>query len=93
MSNYALLSTQRRMGITGDKMTGHGFRETTRTIGAEALGLRHDLLEHQLAHSVRSPLGRAYDGTSFLDERRDMMQVWVNYLDTIKAKATSEFLA
>jgi len=81
------------MGITGDEMTGHGFRATTRTIRSEALGFRHDLLEHQQAHSVRSPLGRAYDRTSFLDERRDMMQVWVNYLDTIKAKATSEFLA
>jgi hypothetical protein len=25
-----------------------------------------------------------------LVERREMMQVWANYLDTIKAKATSE---
>lgn len=90
MSNNALLAALRRMGISGDEMTGHGFRATARTIGAEVLGLRHDLLEHQLAHSVRNPLGRAYDRTSFLSERRELMQVWANYLDTIKAKATSE---
>lgn len=90
MSNNAVLSAVRRMDISGDEMSGHGFRATARTIGAEVLGLRHDLLEHQLAHSVRNPLGRANDRTSFLIERRELMQVWVNYLDTIKAKATSE---
>lgn len=89
MSNNALLAALRRMGISGDEMTGHGFRATARTIGAEVLGLRHDLLEHQLAHSVKNPLGRAYDRTSFLVERRELMQIWANYLDTIKATATS----
>lgn len=89
MSNNAILAALRRMGISGDEVTGHGFRATARTIGAEVLGLRHDLLEHQLAHSVRSPLGRAYDRTSFLGERRELMQVWANYLDGIKANAAS----
>ncbi|PTQ68168.1 integrase arm-type DNA-binding domain-containing protein [Pseudomonas sp. GV071] len=93
MSNNALLAALRRMGISGDEMTGHGFRASARTIGAEVLELRHDLLEHQLAHSVRNPLGRAYDRTTFLKERREMMQVWANYLDTIKANATRENLA
>jgi hypothetical protein len=49
------------------------------------LGFRPDLLEHQLAHTVKNPLGRAYDRTSFLPERRDMMQRWSDYLDAIKA--------
>lgn len=90
MSNNALLAALRRMGISGDEMTGHGFRATARTIGAEVLGLRHDLLEHQLAHSVKNPLGRAYDRTSFLIERREMMQVWADFLDTLKGNATPE---
>lgn len=89
MSNNALLAALRRMGISSDEMSGHGFRATARTIGAEVLGLRPDLLEHQLAHSVRNPLGRAYDRTSFLVERRELMQAWADYLDTIKATATS----
>lgn len=90
MSNNAVLSALRRLDISGDEMTGHGFRATARTIGAEVLGLRHDLLEHQLAHSVKNPLGRAYDRTSFLIERREMMQVWADFLDTLKGNATPE---
>lgn len=53
MSNNAVLSALRRMDISGDEMTGHGFRATARTIGAEVLGFRPDLLEHQLAHTVK----------------------------------------
>lgn len=85
MSNNAVLSALRRMGITNEEMTGHGFRATARTLGAEALGFRPDLLEHQLAHAVKNPLGRAYDRTSFLAERREMMQLWADYLDSIKS--------
>lgn len=84
MSNNAVLSALRRMGITNEEMSGHGFRATARTIGDEILGFRPDLLEHQLAHTVKNPLGRAYDRTSFLAERREMMQRWSDYLDSIK---------
>lgn len=45
-------------------MTGHGFRAMARTILDEVLGERPDLIEHQLAHTVRDPLGRAYNRTS-----------------------------
>ena len=89
MSNNAVLSALRRMGISGDEMTGHGFRATARTIGAEVLGFRIELLEHQLAHSVKNPLGRAYDRTSYLAERHEMLQVWADYLDSLKSKASS----
>ena len=40
-------------------------------------------MEHQLAHRVKDPLGRAYSRTSHLDDRRAMMQAWANYLDNI----------
>jgi integrase len=85
MSNNAVLSALRRMDISGDEMTGHGFRATARTTGAEVLGFRPDLLEHQPAHTVKNPLGRAYDRTSVLPERREMMQRWSDYLDAVKA--------
>ena len=41
---------------------------------------RPDFIEHQLAHAVRDPNGRAYNRTAFLPERRRMMQVWADYL-------------
>jgi integrase len=69
-------------------MTGHGFRAMTRTIMDEVLGERVDLIEHQLAHAVRDPNGRAYNRTTNLSARRSMMQRWADYLDAIKKGGT-----
>jgi len=87
MSNNALLAALRRMGFEKDEMTGHGFRAMARTILDEVLQVRPELIEHQLAHSVRDPLGRAYNRTKHLPERRQMMQTWADYLDGLKAGA------
>jgi integrase len=87
MSDNAILSALRRMGIAKDEMSGHGFRAMARTILDEVLGVRPDLIEHQLAHAVRDPNGRAYNRTAHLPERRKMMQQWANYLDKLKAGA------
>lgn len=85
MSDNAILSALRRMGIEKDEMTGHGFRAMARTILDEVLGERVDLIEHQLAHAVRDANGRAYNRTSHLPERKRMMQRWADYLDSLKA--------
>lgn len=84
ISNNTVLSALRRLGITGEEASGHGFRATARTMGAEVLGFRPDLLEHQLAHNVKNPLGRAYDRATFQTERRQLMQQWSDYLDQLK---------
>lgn len=87
MSDNAILAAMRRMGISKDEMSGHGFRAMARTILDEVLGVRPDLIEHQLAHAVRDPNGRAYNRTAHLAERRKMMQEWADYLDKLKAGA------
>ena len=84
MSDAAVLAAMRRMEIPADEMTGHGFRATFRTIGAEVLKFRDDLMEHQLAHAVKDANGTAYNRTSFLPERKRMMQRWADYLDQLK---------
>lgn len=84
MSNNAILAAMRSLGIGKEEMTGHGFRATARTILDEVLGFRPDLIEHQLAHSVRDPLGRAYNRTKHLGQRREMMQKWADYLEGLK---------
>ena len=86
MSDNALLAAMRRMGIGKDETSIHGFRATARTILDEVLGFRPDYIEHQLAHSVRDPLGRAYNRTKHLEKRREMMERWADYLDELKAK-------
>lgn len=85
MSNNAVNAALRRMGYDKDAMTGHGFRAMARTILDEILHVRPDYIEHQLAHAVRDPNGRAYNRTAHLPERRAMMQQWADYLDALKA--------
>ncbi len=87
MSENTINQALRRMGYSSEDMTGHGFRAMARTILDEVLQVRPDFIEHQLAHAVRDPLGRAYNRTSHLEERRKMMQKWADYLDGLKAGA------
>lgn len=87
MSDNAILAALRRMGIDKEEMSGHGFRAMARTILDEVLGVRPDFIEHQLAHAVRDPNGRAYNRTAHLPERRKMMQQWADYLDKLKVGA------
>jgi integrase len=84
MSENAILAALRRLGYDKDTMTGHGFRAMARTILDEVLQVRPDYIEHQLAHAVRDPNGRAYNRTAYLPERREMMQLWADYLDGLK---------
>ena len=84
MSENTVNAALRRLGIPSDELTGHGFRAMARTILDEIHGFRIDLIEHQLAHAVKDPLGRAYNRTSHLPERRRMMQAWADYLDSLR---------
>jgi integrase len=87
MSENAILVALRIMGYPKEEMSGHGFRAMARTILDEVLQIRPDFIEHQLAHAVRDPNGRAYNRTSHLAERRKMMQQWADYLDELKQGA------
>ena len=87
MSDNAVLAAMRNLGIRKEDMTGHGFRAMARTILDEELGFRPEYIEHQLAHAVRDPNGRAYNRTVHLEERRKMMQEWADFLDKLKAGA------
>lgn len=87
MSNNTVLAALRRMGFAKEEMSGHGFRAMARTVLDETLNFRPDYIEHQLAHAVKDPNGRAYNRTAHLAERQKMMQAWANYLDTLKADA------
>ncbi len=87
MSENAITGALRRLGYDGDTMTAHGFRASARTMLDEVLRYRVDLIEHQLAHTVRDALGRAYNRTTFLDERHRMMQAWADYLYGLRVGA------
>jgi integrase len=84
MSENTINAALRYLGFSGDTITGHGFRAMARTVLDEVLGFRPDYIEHQLAHAVRDPLGRAYNRTAHLTERKKMMQAWADYLDQLR---------
>lgn len=93
MSDNAVLAALRRMGIPKEEMSGHGFRAMARTVLDEVLGFRPDWIEHQLAHAVRDPNGRAYNRTAHLTKRREMMQAWADYLEALKVENVVPFKA
>ncbi|WP_429294973.1 tyrosine-type recombinase/integrase [Paraburkholderia sp. CI3] len=88
MSDMALSSAFKRMGIDADTALPHGWRATARTLAIEALGIPAEVVEMQLSHTVRDSLGTAYNRVTWLDARRDLMQQWADYLDKLKSDAT-----
>ncbi len=85
MSDAAVNAALRRMGYdTKTEITGHGFRAMARTVLHERLGFDPNVIEHQLAHRVPDVLGGAYNRTKFLEQRREMMQSWADFLEDLK---------
>jgi len=56
-----------------------------RTLIVERLpGIEPEVVEAQLAHGKSGPLGAAYDHAEYMEQRRKMMKLWANYLDTLR---------
>lgn len=87
ISENAVRLAIRNLGYDKEVITPHGFRATARTLLDEQLNFRVDWIEHQLAHAVKDATGRAYNRTSHLEGRTEMMQAWADYLDTLKQEA------
>lgn len=85
MSENTMNQALKRLGISGDTHTIHGFRASARTMISEILKADDRHIEMQLGHRVPDLHGRAYNRTQFLSERRAMMQAWADYLDDIKS--------
>lgn len=86
MSENTVRGALRRMGYGNDDMTAHGFRAMARTLIAERLEVPDAVIEAQLAHAVGGALGRAYNRTQFLEQRKVMMSKWADYLDQLRAE-------
>ena len=87
MSDNTINAALRGLGYSKEVHTAHGFRAMARTIMDEVLGERVDFIEHQLAHTVKDPNGRAYNRTAHLPARKEMMQRWADYLGKLRVGA------
>lgn len=85
MSENTVRTALRRMGLSNDDMTPHGFRAMARTLIVEQMpDVAPEVVEAQLAHGKSGPLGMAYDRAEFLSQRRRLMASWANYLDQLR---------
>ena len=84
MSENTVNVALRRMGFDRETATAHGFRAMARTMAAERLGVPAEVIEAQLAHEVTDTLGRAYNRTQYLEQRKDLMVKWADYLDRLR---------
>ena len=84
LSENTLASALRKLGVPKEEMSVHGFRAMARTLCHERLGIRPEVIEHQLGHNVPDALGQAYNRTRFIDDRITLMQRWADYLDQLR---------
>jgi integrase len=87
MSENTVNMALRRLGFDRETATAHGFRAMARTMAAERLGVAPEVIEAQLAHAVGDALGRAYNRTTFAEQRRELMTKWADYLDRLRKGA------
>ena len=86
MSNNALRTALRNMGFSNEDITPHGFRGVASTFLNEQ-GFRTKVIEAQLSHKLKSDVEASYNHAQYLDERRDMLKQWGNYLDSLRTGA------
>jgi len=78
-------------GQTEDKSrcTPHGFRANASSVLNEK-GFNPDAIERQLSHLHRNKVRAAYmHHAQFLDDRRQMMQWWADYLENTQPTTIS----
>jgi len=88
ISNGTVNVALKRMGYHG-RLTGHGIRSTLSTALNEmrdAKGRRRyepDWIEAQLSHAGDNKIRGTYNHAEYVDARRDMMQDWADWLDSL----------
>ena len=83
MSENTLNAALRRMGISADEHTPHGFRATSSTLLNASNKFSPDAIERSLAHQDRDAVRRAYARGDVMTERKQMAQWWADYLSRL----------
>jgi integrase len=84
MSDMTVNAALRRLGYSGDEMTGHGFRAMASTLLNESGKWSVDAIERALAHGDKDKVRAAYNRGAHWQERVEMAQWWSDYLDQLR---------
>lgn len=82
LSENTMLFAMYRLGYHS-QATVHGFRAVFSTIANEA-GFNADVIERALAHKEKNLVRAAYHRSEYLEQRRELMQWWADYLDQLQ---------
>ena len=77
-----------RIGYHG-KMTPHGFRALASS-WLDEQGYSRQAVERQLSHLEQGQTNQAYHRADYMEERREMLQAWADYLDSIMEQETPQ---
>lgn len=86
MSAETMNKALRTCGIESDTLTAHGFRAMASTLLNE-MGWNPDAIERQLHHTEKNKVRGSYNHAKYLAERREMLQAWADYLDSLREGA------
>ena len=78
MNSQTANAALKRMGY-GGKLVAHGLRSIASTAMNEA-GLNPDVIEAALAHSDKNEVRRAYNRSSYITHRIELMQWWGTFV-------------
>ncbi|UCB31823.1 hypothetical protein J9874_02374 [Duffyella gerundensis] len=87
MSEASINQVLKRVGYHG-RATGHGFRHTMSTILHEQ-GFNTAWIELQLAHVDKNTIRGTYNHAQYLEQRRDMLQWYGDYVDGLAVNETA----
>ena len=76
----------KRLGY-GDTMKAHSFRTTASSLLNQSGLFNPDAIERQLAHKDKDRIRAAYNRAEYVEERREMLQHWADYLDSLREGA------
>ncbi|EIL8751461.1 tyrosine-type recombinase/integrase [Salmonella enterica] len=79
MNSQTANAALKRIGY-GGKLVAHGLRSIASTTLNEA-GFNADVIEASLAHSDKNEVRRAYNRTTYLNKRIELMQWWGDYVE------------
>jgi len=83
LSENTLNQAIQRMGYKG-RLTGHGIRGTLSTALYE-IDFPGNWIESQLSHADENRTRKSYNHAMYVENRREMMQFWADFLDELAA--------
>lgn len=87
ISDNAVRSALYSLGF-GKEQTCHGFRASARTMLVDELNIDYQVIEANLAHTVKDANGTSYNRTKYIKQRFEMIQKWADFLDEISTSGT-----